>query len=426
MMQVSKSARALALGLALAIGGLAAAPAIAKEKAPAGPTAPPLSKAFRDAAGPVQVAVKAGAWADVAAKLPAAEAAATAPYEKFVAAQFRLALASNNKDVPAQIKAKEAMLASGGAPADIAGPLNFEVGFDNYSAGNYPRALQLLGEADRLGFKNEQLPIVIADTHFKMGNVATGLAVVEKAIAARKAAGQTSSEDWYKRARSGAFNAKPRLDAETTKWSRMLVAAYPTPANWNDALILYRDFPAKSPQITLDIFRLMRATKSLSGQGDYREFAALATEAGLPGETKAIIDEGTALGKIPAGDRVVTELKALAAGKIASDRAGLPAAEKRAETSRRAALATAEAYFGYGEDAKAIALYRLALKAKAPSDADKTTIDADAANMHLGMALLRAGQPAEAKTALSAVGGARADLAGFWLSFIDQAMKPAA
>jgi tetratricopeptide (TPR) repeat protein len=426
MTTVSKFARATALGLVLAASGIASTPAMAKEKPPAASPTPALSKAFRDAAGPVQVAIKAGAFADLAPKVAAVEAAAQSPYEKFVAGQFRLSLAVNNKDVPAQVKAKEAMVASGGTPPDLVGPLNFEVGFDNYSAGNYQRAIQLLTEAERVGFKNEQLPVLMADTNFKMGAVPAGLAIMEKAVAARKAAGQTSPEDWYKRTRAGAFNAKPRLDGEVTKWSRLMLMAYPTPLNWNDALVLYRDYPAKGAAITMDVFRLMRATKSLSGQAEYREYASLATEAGLPGEAKAVIDEGTALGKIPAGDRNMVELRAMALSKIPADRAGLPAAEKRGEASRRAALATAEAYFAYGEDAKAIALYRLALKQKSPTDADKTAIDADAANMHLGMALLRSGQVAEAKTALSAVTGTRAELAALWMLWADQMGKPAA
>jgi hypothetical protein len=42
------------------------------------------------------------------------------------------------------------------------------------------------------------------------------------------------------------------------------------------------------------------------------------------------------------------------------------------------------------------------------------------ANLHIGMALARAGDKAGATTALNAVTGPRADVAKFWLTYVNQ------
>jgi tetratricopeptide (TPR) repeat protein len=412
----SKRALAGALGVALA---MAIAPtAVAKEK-PAAPAAtPPLSKEFRAVASPAQAAITAKAWPDAIAKLDLADPLAKSPYEKFVVAQLRYLAARGSGNAAMESTALDAMAASGGAPAELAGPLALQVGSNAYAAGNYPRALQLLTEAERLGAKDDQLPVIIADTHYRMKNIAAGMAALEKGIAAKRAAGQPVPDGWYKRARSAAYNAK--MDAETSKWSRRLIADYPTATNWRDALVVFRDAVNRPAPINLDLFRLMRATKSLDGERDYMEHASLAFDSGLPGEAKAIVDEGFALSKVPAGSRALTEVRTMALGKITADRASLPASERASATSARTALATADAYFAYGDDAKAIPLYQSAIA--------KGGIDLDVANMHLGMAQFRAGQRDAAKASFQKVNpaGPRGELAQFWILHVDTSAKPAA
>jgi tetratricopeptide (TPR) repeat protein len=416
MVLVSKRALAVALGAALALG--IAPAAMAKEKPVAAPASPPLSKEFRAVAAPAQAAITAKAWPDAIAKLDLADPVAKSPYEKFVAAQLRYLAARGAGNAAMESAAADAMVASGGAPAELAGPLALQVGSNAYAAGNYPRALQLLQEAERLGAKDDQLPILIADTNFRMKNIPAGMAALEKGIAAKKAAGQPVPDQWYKRARSAAYNAK--MDAETSKWSRALIAAYPSQGNWRDALVVYRDTVKRPAPVNLDLFRLMRATKALDGERDYMEHASLAFDSGLPGEAKAVVDEGFALSKVPAGSRALTEVRTSALAKITADRASLPASERASAASARTALATGDAYYAYGEDAKAVPLYQSAIA--------KGGIDLDVANMHLGMSLLRLGQRDAARAAFQKVNpaGPRGELAQFWILHVDQAAKPAA
>jgi tetratricopeptide (TPR) repeat protein len=409
-----KLVSSLALGAALVLGGATVA-AAAKEKPAAAPApyAYKLGKAFRAAVGPAQAALKAGDMAGAETAVTAAEAAAVDPDEKFVAAQLRLDLAGKLKNSAMQAKAVDAMLASGSGAAGPDLPrLNFYAGSFAYNAGNYARAIQMLTEAQRLGFKSTDASLLLAEANFKTNNIPAGLGQVEQAIAASNAAGTKAPEAWYARAASVAYKAK--LMGESAKWTRAQVRAYPTTENWRSALVIYRDSGQREGQLNLDIFRLMRITKSLAGERDYYELASLAAERGLPGEAKSVIEEGTAINAFPPSSRAIADLRAMVTAKIPGDQASLAAAEKQAGSSAtgKVAAATADAYLGYGQDAKALALYKTALA--------KGGVDTDAVNTRMGIALTRLGQKAEAKAAFAAVKGPRADIAAFWTLWLDQ------
>jgi tetratricopeptide (TPR) repeat protein len=403
----------IALGMALTMGSVGLSAAVAKEK-PAAAAGPQLGKEYRAAAGPVQEAIKAGNLPDALTKLAAADAVAKSPDELFISAQFRYQIATTQKDTVAQGKAIDAMIASGGAPATLAPQLNLAAGNTAYQAGNYARAVQLLTEAQRLGNKSPDIFLLLAEANFKQNQIPAGLDFVQQAITAQEATGQKAPKEWYARAASVAYKAK--MTAETSKWTRAQLKAYPNAENWRSALVIYRDSATRDGAITLDLFRLMRATKSLAGERDYYEYAALATDRGLPGEAKSVADEGFATSAVPAGSKAVGEIRAMASGKTASDRASLAASEKSAASAAngKIAIGTGDAYLGYGDNDKAIALYKIALT--------KGGIDADAANTHLGVALYRAGQKDAAKAAFTAVSatGTRGDIAAFWLLFLDQ------
>ena len=409
-----KLVSSLALGAALVLGTAPTVAFAAKEK-PVAASKMTLSKEFRAAAGPAQAAIKANpAGADAA--VTAAEAVATTVDDKFVAAQLRLSVGAAAKDVAMQQKAVLAMLNSGSSLGSADLPrLNFYAGQFAYQANDFPKAIQYLNEAERLGYKsgNQDALLLLAEANFKSNNVPAGLAHVDKAIAASTAAGVKPPETWYARASSVAYKAK--LNSESAKWTREQVRAYPTKDNWRSALVVYRDGAQRDGNLNLDIFRLMRLTKSLAGERDYYEFASLSTERGLPGEAKSVIDEAIATGAVPASSRALVELRSMASAKISSDQASLASAERQAAASAtgRVASATADAYLAYGQDAKAIALYKTALT--------KGGVDVDAVNTRMGIAMARSGDKLGARAAFGSVkGAARADIAAFWLLWLDQ------
>ena len=196
-----KLVSSLALGAALMLGAAPTIAMAAKEK-PAEAAKMTLSKEFRAAAGTAQAAIKANA-AGADAAVTAAETAATLPDDKFVAAQLRLQVGSTLKNQVMQQNAVLAMLNSGSALGNADAPrLNFYAGQFAYSANDFPKAIQYLTEAERLGYKagNQDALLLLAEANFKSNNIPAGLAHVDKAIAASKAAGVKPPESWYARA----------------------------------------------------------------------------------------------------------------------------------------------------------------------------------------------------------------------------------
>ncbi|HYZ48580.1 MAG TPA: hypothetical protein VE567_06780 [Sphingomonas sp.] len=424
-MKVSK----LALALALAAGMGMAGPSLAKEKkeaaAPAA-WAPQLGKDFRNAAASLQKAIQAKDYATAQSLLPAAEAAAKAPDEKFVLGQFRLQIATGTNDAAGQQKAVDEMIASGAGPAEMKGQLLFYQGQFAYKANNFPLAIQALSGAQQAGYApkdasgqaTRDLDLLLAESYFKSNQVQQGLAVVDRAVQAEKAAGRKAPQEWYGRAASMAYKAK--LMPEVAKWTKAQVVDYPSPENWRSALVIFGDANHFDDQTQLDLMRLQRFAGALAGERDYYEYALLADKVGLPGEAKAVVDEGKAKGAYNASSKAVNEIGTAAGAKVAADRASLIAAEKNAANAPngRAALGTGDAFFGYGDYAKAAAMYRLALQ--------KGGVDTNTANLRLGMALAKAGQAAEAKQAFAQVtSGPRAEIAQFWTLWVDQSGRAA-
>ncbi|MFM7027225.1 MAG: hypothetical protein ACKOXK_00930 [Chakrabartia sp.] len=411
-----KTVSRAALGLALAMGVVvpfAAAPAsAAKEEKKAPQKVWQLSKEFRLAYGPADAAVKANA-PDALAKIDAVDAVSKGPDEKYAAAALRLTLGQLTKDMKLQFAGVAGMIASGSAaPADAA-RLNLAAGQLAYQAANYEDAKRYLADAVRLGVGDVNASLLLAEANFKTNTVAEGLTALQGAIDAEAAAGRKAPVEWYGRGAGMAYKAK--LNAATAKWTRAQVAAYPTPENWRSALVIFRDGTQLDNQTMIDLFRLMHDTKALAGERDFFEYASLATLSALPGEAKSVIEEGFASGAVSKTSRAVTERLTDANGRIPADKASVTADEKRAPTAADGRLAanTGSAYLAYGNNAKAIDLFNLALK--------KGGADVDTVNTRLGIALARSGQKDAARAAFKLVGGTnRKEIANFWLLWLDQ------
>ena len=137
----------------------------------------------------------------------------------------------------------------------------------------------------------------------------------------------------------------------------------------------------------------------------------MASKTGIYGEVKSAIDQGRAKGvlKGTAG----ADLYQTATPKIAGDKASLASAEadaRKAATGKIAA-ATADAYLGYGDYAKAAALFDLAKQ--------KGGVDADEVNTRMGIAKAMGGDFASAKAAFQSVqAGTRKKIADLWLAYL--------
>jgi tetratricopeptide (TPR) repeat protein len=397
-----------ALAASLAIGGVGLFAAAAPAQVPAVQAQGRTLNLNRDEHLALVALQAAAAGADRAAQdsaLAAARAAAQSADARFGLAYYQLQIGLARQDLQMQAQAVDALAGSNLEPAEMA-PLLAHQAARAFSAGDWQRTDRLLARAIELQPNNAVLLADYAQLKSRQRDNQAAAQLLQRALAAQEATGQRAPESWYRRAAAIAFDS--RQAAQGIALSRALVAAYPTPLNWRDALLNYRALAAADPALSLDVLRTMRATQALTGERDYLALAQALTEATLPGEVKAVLDEGVSRGALDANEPVVRQQLAAVNARATQARSGLARLRTQALAGSGSLVRTAaDTHFGLGQYAQAAELYRAALQTGGE--------DPNLVNSRLGMALALAGQRAEAEAALRAVTGPRADLAAFWL-----------
>jgi tetratricopeptide (TPR) repeat protein len=417
-----KSISTLALAASLAIGSLAlAAPADAQkkkeQKAAAGAVKIGdrtfnLSNEVRPALSELQKAVTAGDAAAFTTQLAAAQAAAKTADDRYLIARLQFDFARARNDEAAKTAAMEAMIASGSASATELPALHGAVAEAAYKANNFDKAASHYEQLAKLKPNDPDVLSNLAVVRNKQGKSGEATQLLGQAMQARAAAGQPVPEEYYKRVIQQAHKDKnTTLAAKTTyEW----LSAFPTQKNWADALQTHRALVPLDDAAELDRFRLMRAAGALRDERSYTEIARYLMQKSLVGEAKSLLEEGASKNLVSRSNPAVRDLLNQATTRAAADRPTLAASETKANAAANGRIAanTGDAYMGYGDYAKAAAMYRLALS--------KGQVDANLVNNRLGMALALAGDKAGAKTALSAVTGQRAELARYWMLWLDK------
>jgi tetratricopeptide (TPR) repeat protein len=370
---------------------------------------PNISNAARKEIVDLQTAVNAKDTANIPAKVAAALAKAKSNDDKYVIGKLQLKAAVDANDTNAMTQAIETIIGSGAAPDVEQISLYTNLGKLQYNAKSYDSASKSLEQVLQRDPANVDAIVTLAETRNAQGRAAEGVGLIQKAIAAKVAAGQKPDENWYKRAVKLSFDAKmPTAPDIAREW----VAAYPTPKNWRDAIRIYHQSSQLDDAALIDTMRLARVTGALQGENDYFRYTNTLVTKGFPGEAKAVLDQGFAAKAIDKSRATFSQLYSLASTRSQGDQASLAATASAAKAAPDAkkAMVTAEAYYGYGDYQQAADLFRTALT--------KNGADKDVANLRLGMALAQAGDKAGAEAALKAVGGAQAGTAKLWLTYL--------
>jgi hypothetical protein len=288
-------------------------------------------------------------------------------------------------------------------------------------AKNYDVAIQRGEAAVAAGYKPEAVYPTVAQAYFAKAGTTNlsaepargfnqkGLAALKAAADSMKSAGQQVPAQWYQ---IGVGRAEGAKLPEVTEWAKMAYQAEPTGQNLRTLVRLFqRANPAISNRENLDVLRLLGYSDGLVVAADYTEYAEMASKTGIYGEVKSVIDKGRTKGVLNAS--AGGDVYQPAVAKIAGDKGSLGSAEADAKKAAngKIAAATADAYLGYGDYAKAASMFELAKQ--------KGGVDADEVNTRLGIAKAMGGDLAAAKTAFSAVqGGARKQIAGLWLAYL--------
>ena len=346
------------------------------------------------------------------AKVAVAHAAAKTADEHYLSYQVQLKVALAAKNEAEMGTALAGMIASGAAPQEQLSTLHLALGKIRYNQKQFPQATAEFEQVLKLEPGNTEASSLISQIKMDSASPAEAVAMLRKSIAEKSAGGQKAPEDLYKQALAAAYKAKlPEVLIISRQWA----AAYPTPGNWSDAIRIYRNMYEVDDAGTLDLLRLARAAGALKGEADYDRYAYAALIKGYPGEAKAVLEEGIKAGAVDVNKSPFKEEIAQAKAKSVGEEATLESAASKALAGGTAkqALANGDLLYGYGQYAKAAELYRAALKRP---DADSNLI-----NLHLGMALARAGDTAGATAALNAVTGSQVEIAKYWLAYVSRA-----
>ncbi|MBO9579470.1 MAG: hypothetical protein J7498_01090 [Sphingobium sp.] len=429
-----------ALSLALvATGGLfMPGTALAQKKkgeaAAAQPAKLQASPGFFKVAKPLQDLLAAKNFDGALGMMPQAEAAATTPDDHYFVGNFWLNIGIGKQDQATQLKGVEMMLASGKvAPADLV-KIETAAGGLSSNLKNNEAARKHYAAAIAAGADPSETEALLAETYFGEayaqieGNgfsaagrakAIEGLPHLRKAIDAQIAKGVTPPLGWYER---GFQTAVLALTPDAFDWAKLTLAQTDKASDWRIALrLLQETYKDMARPANIDLMRLMYDAKALANDYSYSEFLDALWKSGQPGEVKTIIESGRAKGEVK--DTQFADYYKLATDAIPKDKAGLAASEKAAAAAPngKSASRTADAYLGYGENAKAIELYKLALT--------KGSVDNDEVNTRLGIALSRSGDIAGAKAAFGAVSAtspARKQIAELWGLWLNQKSKTGA
>jgi tetratricopeptide (TPR) repeat protein len=367
--------------------------------------------ALRPAVGkPLQVAqelIKQQKFQDALTQIRKAEAAAPlSPEETELVAQLRGIAAEGAGDTQTATKSFETAIGSGRlTPADQQ-RLVQTVANLYYQAKDYPKAIEWAKRYQSSGGKDDAIGTLLVQAYYLSGNYADATGTLKHQIAAREQTGAVVAEPQL---RLLADSELKQNDAEGYQAAlESLVAAYPRSEYW--ALLIQHvqsrpDFPNR---LALDVYRLSQTVGTLSSAGQYTDAAELAIAVGLPGEAKAVLDQGFADGvlgvgpeagrqgrlRTMAGQESAADLRAISAGSTADDGIGLVNAGLD--------------WFGHGQPQKAVLLIEQGLARGGLKHPDE-------ARFHLGLAYYAAGQKDKSLQIFRSVqSGDAAPLARLW------------
>jgi hypothetical protein len=397
-----------------------------RDRAPAAeaPATPPVSREFATAYQALAAQLGTSSWSAADGLLPGLKALAANPYEQYLAARADYSIATGLDNVQRRAAAATAMVNTNAIPAAEQPQIYALAARLAYTVDDYSNAASRAKRAMELGSSDTGLQDLAIDSYFRGGQLEQGLAEGRAVIAADTAAGRLPSQF--------VFNALARALQEADRSAEVLdvvvarVDAYPTPDNYRIAALYFLEVTQRDVEeevsrgLSIDALRLLGETNSMLERRFYVEYVSAVAADALPNEVLTAAAAGRQANLVPQGDSYFDDLIQTATDNLRNDRASLAGSERNARTrpEARFAVRVANAYYSYGDFAKAEEMLTLALT---KADADTGLI-----NLRLGQARYKQGNAAGALEALAAVTGARTPLAKLWIAHIRSTMAPAA
>lgn len=246
---------------------------------------------------------------------------------------------------------------------------------------------------------DQEMSVLLAQSYYLLKDYKNAAATMSGVVARAERAGRTPQENWLQIVMSSRFNLDDRDGiGEALK---KLVRYHPKDEYWANLLDIYRR-KADGDRVTLGYYRLMNDVGALKDKGDYVEMAQLAIDAGVPGEAQLVVEKGVEQGTLKSADKTEQgryERLLNSAKKLASDdQASLAQLSREAEkaTGGQPSVALGQAYLSYGR-------YQDAITSLSSGIAKGGLLDADEAQISLGIAYMKVGKKDLARKAFQAV-----------------------
>jgi len=365
---------------------------------------------------PLQAArdlIKAQKYKEALIKLHEVDAVTNrTPYENFLLEQMRASAATQGGDNETAVRSIQAMINSGRLTEADQAKYSASLASLYYRAKDYASAATWAQRVLKANPNDGAMRELMIQSYYQAGDYATASKEALADIQAAEKAGITPPEAKLQLL----ANVAGRTGGDKTAYLaalERLVAYYPKKEYWADLLRRIESKPGFSNRLTLQMYRLRAATKTLSTPNDYSEMAQLALQEQQAAEAKKILDEGFATGVLGKGQEAERQkrLLALATQRATEAPTDLKASEAEAANNKdgSALVRVGLAYTGLGQYDKGIELIQQGINKGGLKHKDDAYLD-------LGVALTRAGQKGRAATAFKSVTGTdgASDIARLW------------
>lgn len=365
-----------------------------------------MSKPLRAA----QEAINAKNWD--AATTSLAEAAAIepkSPYEAFMVDELGWYTRVQMKDYAGAVDALTRAVESGFVPeADL--PRRYKALAQlNFELKKFPQAVAAGKKALELAPGSTDVTALVGHALYQSDDFAGARAWVD----AQVATGAAPDEQLLLISLRSNYELDDR--AGTMRALEMLVRHYPAQKYWTD-LLNNQLYETKTDRDLRALYRLMWDTGTLSKPEEYSEMGTTLMTGGYPSEAKRTLERGLSANVFQGEGLARAKADLQRASSAAdADRKELPGADAALASAKSGneMVAMGKLFFSVAEYAKAADAFRKGL-------AKGGVTDADDANVLLGIALVRAGQGAEAVEALDRVRDPKlGEVARLWKLYVE-------
>ncbi|RQT09146.1 tetratricopeptide repeat protein [Burkholderia contaminans] len=299
----------------MAVTALGAAALLGRPALPADALRPDVAKPLAAA----QELYRAHKYRDALGKIAQAAAVPNrTPYETTVVEEMRGAAAMAAGDSGTAAQAYESVLNSGRLSGEDEQRTTAALAGIYFQQKNYPLAIRVAQRYLKAGGSDPEMRTLLTQSYYLSNDCAPLVSQLKASTDTQANGGHAPDEGQLQMLASCAQKVK---DGNAYRGALgLLVAYHPSPAYWDEMVTAIRGNPGYLPSLDLDIYRLRRATGSLSTAGAYMEMTQLALVAGSAAEGKQVIDQGFAsgvLGKDAQADRE-KRLQTLAAKRTQS------------------------------------------------------------------------------------------------------------